>query len=161
MNKSPGKKPQPSILKLEHFLPYKLSALSNKISRIIAKTYKDKFALSVTEWRIMAVLGEFPGSSADEVSLKTQVEKSLISRSLHKLLKRHLIERAVDETDRRRQNLTLTEAGQDVYSQIVPVSYKYESLLTECLSDKEREQLDKLLNRLNEHAIEVEERKEV
>ena len=156
MTKSSSVSNRPAILKLERFLPYKLSTVSNSISRIIAETYKNKFALSITEWRIMAVLGELPGSSADEVSARTQVEKSLISRALQKLLTRELVSRQVDETDRRRQNLTLTDAGKDIYNEIVPVSYEYESLLLECLSDEEREQLVVLLNKLSAHAAEVE-----
>ena len=156
MTKSSSTNNRPAILKLDRFLPYILSKVSNNISRIIAETYKNKFALSVTEWRIMAVLGELPGSSADEVSFRTQVEKSLISRALQKLLKRELVSRQVDEKDRRRHNLSLTEAGKDIYNEIVPVSYEYESLLLECLSDDERDQLDRLLNKLNVHASEVE-----
>ena len=144
------------VLKLDRFLPYTVSALSNKISSIIAETYKDKFALSITEWRIMAVLGEHPGSSADEVSSKTEIEKSIVSRSLHKLLQRHLVAREVDSTDRRRQNLTLTETGKDVYAQIVPVSYEYEAKLLECFSNKERATFDGLIDRLYKHAIQVE-----
>lgn len=141
-----------SILKLERFLPYRISTLSNRISAIIAETYKDKFALSVTEWRIMAVLGEYPEASADEVSVKTQIEKSIISRALQKLLKRHLVLREVDEADRRRQNLRLTNTGQDVYTQIVPVSYDYEQTLLECFSLKEQQQFDALVDRLYQHA---------
>lgn len=141
-----------SILKLERFLPYRISTLSNRISGIIAQTYKDKFALSVTEWRIMAVLGEYPGASADEVSAKTQIEKSIISRSLQKLLKRNLIVREVDEADRRRQNLRLAKVGREVYKQIVPVSYEYERALLKCFSDEEREQFESLADRLYSHA---------
>jgi len=99
------------VLTLERFLPYRLSILSNRISGIIAQTYKNKFALSINEWRIMAVLGEYPGASADEVSVKVQTEKSIISRALQKLLKRQLVDREVDQTDRRRQNLKLTKTG--------------------------------------------------
>ena len=73
-----------SIITLERYLPYRLSILSNKVSSLIAETYKHKFALSITEWRIMAVLGEYPGTSADEVSSKTQIEKSILSRALNK-----------------------------------------------------------------------------
>ena len=141
-----------SILKLERFLPYRISTLSNRISGIIAETYKDKFALSVTEWRIMAVLGEYPGASADEVSVKTQIEKSIISRSLQKLLKRNLVIREVDEADRRRQNLRLSKTGQEVYAQIVPVSYDYERALLECFSKQERRQFEALVDRLYAHA---------
>lgn len=133
-------------------MPYRLSILSNRISGIIADTYRDKFALSITEWRIMAVLGEYPGASADEVSIKIQIEKSIVSRALQKLLARHLVEREVDETDRRRQNLSLTKTGLEIYKQVVPVSYEYEEQLLECFSIKERETFDKLIDRLYRHA---------
>lgn len=141
-----------AILTLERFLPYRLSILSNRISGIIAETYKDKFALSITQWRIMAVLGEYPGASADEVSAKIQIEKSIVSRALQKLLSRHLVVREVDETDRRRQNLTLTDTGEAVYREIVPVSYAYEDKLLECFNRQERALFDGLIDRLYEHA---------
>ena len=115
-------KQNPAALQLEQFLPYRVSVLSNTISSIIADTYRDKFKLTVTEWRIMAVLGEYPGFSADEVSNMIHTEKSIISRALKKLLQRSFVERQVNADDRRRQDLTLTELGQDVYRQIVPVS---------------------------------------
>lgn len=100
----------------------------------------------------MAVLGEYSGASADEVSLKIQIEKSIVSRALQKLLARHLVEREVDESDRRRQNLSLTKVGLEIYKQVVPVSYDYEEQLLECFSQKERETFDKLIDRLYEHA---------
>lgn len=146
----------PAVLTLERFLPYRLSILSNRISGVIAETYKDKFALSITEWRIMAVLGEYPGASADEVSLKVQIEKSMISRALQKLLARHLISRELDESDRRRQNLSLTKTGLEIYQQIVPVSYDYENLLQECFSKEERDVFDSLIDRLYEHTQSIE-----
>jgi len=146
----------PSVLTLERFLPYRLSILSNRISEIIAKTYRDKFALSITEWRIMAVLGEFPGSSADEVSAKIQIEKSIISRALQKLLARHLVSRKVDAADRRRQNLMLTKTGLEIYQQVVPVSYNYQDLLQDCFSDSERDVFNALIDRLYDHADTIE-----
>jgi DNA-binding MarR family transcriptional regulator len=146
---------KPSILNLERFFPYRISILSNRLSAIIAQTYKNKFALSITEWRIMAVLGEYAGSSAEEVSIKTQVEKSIVSRSISKLLNRQLVSRTVDTTDRRRQNLTLTETGEDIYSQIVPVSYAYEDRLLECFTAQERAIFDGFVDRLYQHAAKI------
>ncbi len=150
-----AKSPRSSVLTLEQYLPYRLSILSNRVSRTIAQAYKDKFGLSITEWRIMAVLGEYAGASADEVSNKTQIEKSIISRAVQKLLSRHLIHREVDSADRRRQNLVLTDIGEDVYRQIVPVSYDYEDALIDCLSSAEVEQLDSLIEKLYKHAGEI------
>ncbi len=104
----------------------------------------------------MAVLGEYPGSSADEVSVKIQIEKSIVSRALQKLLARHLVSREVDKADRRRQNLTLTKTGTEIYQQVVPVSYDYEDLLQECFSKEERDVFDSLIDRLYAHADRIE-----
>jgi DNA-binding MarR family transcriptional regulator len=142
-------------LNLDTFLPYRLSVTSNKISGIIADTYKDKFAISITEWRIMAVLGSNPGSSADEVSAKTQIEKSILSRAISKLLQRKLIEREFDEEDRRRSILTLSSTGVSVYNEVVPISYDYEQRFLACFSDEEQQQFRHLLDRLYQHAHSV------
>jgi hypothetical protein len=40
-----------------------LSILSNRIGNLISATYGSRFALSITEWRIMAVLDEYPDIS--------------------------------------------------------------------------------------------------
>lgn len=140
------------ILQLERYLPYRLSILSNRVSSRIAETYGDKFALSITEWRIMAVLGEYPGVSADEVSLKTQIEKSILSRAINKLLARHFVAREFDPADRRRSMLSLTKTGKSVYDEIVPVAYQFEQALLECFSESERKQFSELVDRLYEHA---------
>lgn len=145
------------ILTLERYLPYRLSILSNKVSGIIAQTYKHKFALSITEWRIMAVLGEYPGISADEVSAKTQIEKSILSRAISKLLQRKLIEREFDSEDKRRSVLALTKTGLSVYDEMVPISYDYEQRLLECFDKKEREQFSQLIDRFYLHAGGLEE----
>ena len=137
-------------LRLEHFLPYRLSILTNKISASIADTYRGKFGLSITEWRIMAVLGEYPKISADEVSIKTQIEKSILSRAIAKLLLRKLIEREFSKTDRRRSILTLTASGMSVYEEVVPLALQYESQLLKCFSKRECEQFSLLLERLHQ-----------
>jgi DNA-binding MarR family transcriptional regulator len=143
---------QSSLLTLERYLPYRLSILSNRTSTLVAESYKDRFGLSITEWRIMAVLGEYPGVSADEISLKTQIEKSLISRAISKLLKRNLIQRQISKEDKRRSQIELSTMGFDVYSQIVPLSLKYEQQLLSCLSLQEQEDLSNLIDRLYAHA---------
>lgn len=153
-NKVPLKntKSTAEILQLERYLPYRLSILSNRISALISETYSAKFALSITEWRIMAVLGEYPGVSADEVSLKTQIEKSILSRAISKLLHRKLLERAFDPADKRRSMLRLTETGLSVYDELVPISYDYEQQLLTCFSDSESQQFSELIDRLYAHA---------
>jgi DNA-binding MarR family transcriptional regulator len=147
---------QELTLTLERYLPYRLSILSNKISTLVAQAYKDKFALSITQWRIMAVLGEYANISADEISVKTQIEKSLISRAISHLLKRSLIERDISKEDKRRSQIALSETGYMVYAEIVPLSLQYEAKLLAALAEEEQEQLSQLIDRLYAHAERLE-----
>ena len=100
----------------------------------------------------MAVLGEYPGISADEISAKTQIEKSILSRAISKLLKRKLIERTIAEDDRRRSVITLSETGHSVYAEVVPLSYEHERDILDCLSEEEQQQFSEILDRLYKHA---------
>jgi DNA-binding MarR family transcriptional regulator len=137
------------MLELERFLPYRLSVLSNRISQAIARIYQQRFGLDVTEWRIMAVLGRFPGLSAGEVAERTAMDKVAISRGVARLLERNLITRDIHEGDRRRSVLALSSAGHEVYGEIAPLALDYEQRLLAELADEEREWLDRLLARLD------------
>ena len=143
-------------LQLEAFLPYRLSLLSNAISGAIAAVYGDKFAISMPEWRIMMILAEYPDISADEVCRRTKIEKSVVSRAVARLLKRHLISRDVDERDRRRSILRLSETGLSVYDEVMPIARDYEAKLLSDLSAEELEAFNDMIDRLMEKAARIE-----
>ena len=104
----------------------------------------------------MAVLGEEEGLSADTVSQRTQVEKSLISRALKRLIARNLVRRDTDLADARKHCLRLSHTGIEIYEQIVPVSKQYEKTLFGCLSAAEKTQFDKLINKVQAHIQNIE-----
>ena len=139
-------------LKLEDFLPYRLSLLSNTVSSSIAATYQDKFGISMPEWRIMAVLAEYPEISADQVCQRTQIEKSVVSRAVARLLNRHLLSRQFDENDKRRSILSLSTTGLAVYSEVMPVAEAFERRLLESFTALEKKSLDSLLLKLQTEA---------
>lgn len=147
-------KPSDDLL-LADFLPYRLSVLSNRISRSIADGYEGRFQLTLPEWRVMAVLGEEPDLSAGQVADRTAMDKVAVSRAVNKLLETGRIERHFANEDRRRSVLALSEIGKEVYSEIVPIALGYEAKLLEHFSEKERGQLEALLMKLNQSQIEV------
>ena len=136
-------------LDLEHFLPYRLSVLSNRISSAIAREYSQRFGLGVTEWRVMAVLGRFPGLSAGEVAKRTAMDKVAVSRAVARLLERSLIKREIHSDDRRRSVLALSEVGYSVYDEIAPMALGCEQRLVATLDDEEKAMLDRLLRKLS------------
>lgn len=138
----------PPQLVLEHFLPYRLSVLTNVVSGRIAKSYAERFQLTIPEWRIMAVLGRFPGLTAAGVVERTAMDKVQVSRGVARLLKTKRIEQRTVEGDRRARQLFLTDAGHGVYCEIVPLAQDYEQRVTASLSASERAMLDRILDKL-------------
>ncbi len=139
----------PDRLKLKAFLPYRLSVLSNQISRSISSNYEQQFSLSPAQWRIIAVLGEESDLSAAQVAKRTAMDKVTISRAVKKLLAANRLERHFSESDKRRSVLALSEQGQQIYLQIVPLALTYEAKIMQKLSNKEQKYLDYLLKKLS------------
>lgn len=140
--------PLQTMLSLPAFLPYRLSVLSNRISRTIAKLYADRFALTIPEWRVMAILGETSDVSAGEVAERTAMDKVAVSRAVARLLAAGRIERHLDPTDRRRSVLALSKAGRAIYDAVAPLALAYERRLLDSLDEDDRAALDRLLAKL-------------
>ena len=148
--------PAHAELDLEHFLPYRLSVLSNRISSAIAREYSERLSLSVTEWRVMAVIGRYPDLSAREVAERTAMDKVAVSRAVASLMSAGRLERDFDDEDRRRSVLRLSKDGLAVYDQVVPLALGFERHVLESMPEAERILLFRLLDRLDEMELRAE-----
>jgi len=135
-------------LELERFLPYRLSVLSNTISQAIAAIYERRFGLSVTEWRVMAVLGRYEDLSARAVAERTAMDKVAVSRALARLIAVGRVRRMVAPHDKRQSVLQLTAKGWKVYDQVAPLALEHERRLLAHLDHDEREWLGRILDKL-------------
>jgi len=137
-------------LKLKEFLPYKLSVLSNRISGAIANAYQDRFGITIPEWRVMAIVADSPGLSAGDVSERSEMDKVAVSRAVTRLVDSGRLERHLADDDKRRSELSLSDDGKRIYSEVVPIAKAYEAAVLSHLNDEERANLDELLNKLDE-----------
>ena len=145
----PSRTPQ---LRLREFLPYRLSVLSNTISRRIAELYDREFGLTIWQWRVMAVTGDAPGISATEIGQRTAMDKVAVSRAIAAMIQMGYLERKTSETDGRRSQLFLTPAGRDVYELIVPIALAEEQKLSGALTEDEQQELERLMGKLADAA---------
>ncbi len=135
-------------LKLENFLPYRLAVLSNTVSTTVARAYDKRFSVSIPEWRVIAVLGRFPGLSAVEVAERTFLDKVAVSRAVTKLVKSGRVDREFADADKRRSILNLTEPGKKLHDEIAQLALQFERDLLEGFSDEELEKLNHIMERL-------------
>jgi DNA-binding MarR family transcriptional regulator len=140
-------------LDLDSFMPYRLSVLTNRVSNAIARSYSERFDLSVAEWRVMAVLGQAPGLSAGEVARRTEMDKVQVSRAVTNLVRRRRVQKQSDSTDGRVTRLALTARGRAIYDEIVPEALALEQQLLAALAPRERATFDRLIEKLSDQAI--------
>ncbi len=138
----------PGSFDLERFLPYRLSVVTNRISRAFAGRYSAEFGLSIPEWRVIAVVGGFAPLSSNEICRLTEMDKAKVSRAVTRLVAAGLLSRKPDPADQRLIRLAFTKKGRKVYDAIVPRARALERELTEALEPGEREVLERVLVKL-------------
>jgi len=135
-------------LRLEDFLPYRLAVLSNTVSTTVARAYDKRFNVSIPEWRVIAVLGRFPGLSAVEVAGRTLMDKVAVSRAVTKLIKNGRIDREFADSDKRRSILNLSEDGKKLHDEIAQLALQFERDLLHGFSEEEMNNLNSVMERL-------------
>ena len=137
---------------LEDFLPYRLSITSHTVSTNIARVYEKQFGLSIPEWRVIAILGRYPGLSAVEVADRTLMDKVAVSRAVTKMIKNGRVDREFADADRRRSILNLSEEGRRVHNEIAPLALQFEQELLQNISDEDFETFNTILEQLLDKA---------
>ena len=144
---------------LEHFLPYRLSQLSNTVSQGIAQFYQQQHGLTVPEWRVMVVLGRYPGLTASQVCERTVMDKVTVSRAVKLLLDKQYLQRLNDSSDRRRRPLRVTaDRGKKVLDDVIPFALGYQHALLRSLSPDDFTTLETLMEKLLAAATQLNQR---
>ncbi len=142
------------VLRLDDFLPYRLSYTSNLVSDAIARSYQAMFGLKIPEWRLIAVIAEHDGVTQQDIVRQTRMDKVTISRAAAALEARGLIARAPNDRDGRSQLLRLTGEGAALYAQVVPKARELEARIFSKLSARDIARFRDLLATIDRAAAE-------
>ena len=137
-------------LDLDHYVPAYLTFLAGKISNSASATYRPKFGVGITDWRIMALLATEPWISAGRVCDVIGLDKAAVSRSVREMKKIGIVE--ADE-DQYRQLIALTRKGLALHDRIVKLSLQREQQLLKNFSPAERKMLINFLSRMHAQVV--------
>lgn len=143
-------------LRLDDFLPFRLSYTSNLVSDFIARSYEALFGLKIPEWRLIAVIAESTGITQQEIGQRTRMDKVTVSRAAAALSDRGLIARAPNPADGRSQLLVLTPAGDALYAQVAPKALELEAKLFARFGADELASLVAVLRRIDTATLSIE-----
>jgi len=136
-------------LDLQNFLPYQLSVLSNKISQGIASYYHQQHGITISEWRVLALLSETSDITAKELAELSQMDKVKISRTMKVLEGKGLISEKTCLADARARRYRLTRDGEKLINQVKPKAIEFENKLITGLSTKDLKLFKNCIHALN------------
>lgn len=139
------------LASVTRFYTYRLHRLSALLSRQMHDELRARYDLGLAEWRAVAVLGEFGELSLRDVARHGATDKAQVSRLLPGLIRRGYVARDAHPTDRRRASLRLTDAGRQLYAEILVLGRRRQMWLVDVLTDEERTILVDYLDRLLAH----------
>jgi DNA-binding MarR family transcriptional regulator len=144
---------EPRVLRLDAFVPYRLSIASNTVSDMIASAYRALFGLNIPEWRLITVLAEHDSISQFGLGAATRMDKVTVSRATIGLVDRGLVRRAPNLDDKRSHLLSLTAEGRTLYEQVAPKALALEDAVLAGFDRKEIDLLLAMLQRLEDAAL--------
>ena len=136
--------------RLKEFVPYLLSITSNAVSGRIALEYRQRFGLSVPEWRVMAVLGDSGPLTQRDLTRQTVMDKVAVNRACKGLEERGLASRQPNAQDGRSHLLELTESGTRMHDEIMPLALEMERRLFARFTPEEVAHVRHLLDRVRD-----------
>ena len=145
-------RPFKAELKLEDFLPFRLSVASDAVAGLITRACQERFGLTVPQWRLICVLAGEPRLTQAQLVSRTVMDKVTVSRAAQGLLKRGLVHRSDNLADGRSHVLTLSDEGLRLFSEVAPLARAYEAALIAGLAPEEVALLRRMLDRLQSAA---------
>lgn len=141
----------------DHYLPFSLTAIANRIARSASRSYLRRFGVGINEWRILSNLRVWPGITANLICQRSGLDKAAVSRSLKLLEDAGMVSASDEGGDMRRRRLKLTDKGNDLHDRLIAVALEREARLLTGFSEMERAMLLGFVARLHENAKLVQE----
>ena len=141
-----------ATLRLDDYLPYRLSVAANEVSRLVARAYEGRFGLTIPQWRIIANLADGGPATPQQIGRLAAMDKVTVSRASQGLLVRGLCRRVENGKDGRSHILALTDTGLSLYHAIAPLALAFERALIDDWSTEDVERLHAQLRTLQHKA---------
>ncbi|MEC8579250.1 MAG: MarR family winged helix-turn-helix transcriptional regulator [Pseudomonadota bacterium] len=117
------------------FTPYRLAVAAKHTSEQLARQYRDRFGISIPEWRVLVHLAHSGNTSVRDIEARVAMEKYEVSRAAKRLREAGLIERKENPEDRRLIILSLTVEGQKMMAELLPMAKAHQAELEKRLGD--------------------------
>ncbi|MGD9922540.1 MAG: MarR family winged helix-turn-helix transcriptional regulator [Pseudorhodoplanes sp.] len=137
----------PRKLILQEFLPYLLNRAGLRVGLMFSRDI-EPFDVTLPMWRVLVELWHNGEHRLGELSERTSIDMSTLSRLVVTMQRRNLVMRQRSGLDGRALSLTLTARGVALTEKIVPHALHYEDVAMEGMSARQVAMLKDLLKRV-------------
>lgn len=121
--------PKPSFKTPASFVTFRLSRLQNSLNAQAIAVLKAGTGLSLVEWRLIQILRMFENASLTQIAEHLQMDKGQLSRKIKAMVKKGLLQAAINEKDHRVHQLQLSEAAERLSEHMMPIMERRQELL--------------------------------
>lgn len=139
---------EPTDFDVMAFLPYVLNQAADRLSLEFQHTYKGKYGMLRTEWRVLFHLGRYGAMTAKEICDKAGLHKTKVSRAVSALEDKRFLERHALEHDRRHAVLSLTREGGRVFADLGRDAQAFDAQIRAQMSPEEAHVLQTCIMRI-------------
>ena len=128
-----------------------LPMLLNRSLDAIMPPYRDlfqEFGVTEQQWRVLRVLWEQKHLTSAQISILTLLPSPSLVGILDRLEKKELVKRLRSSSDRREINITITDKGRELQSEVLPKVKKIQDQIKVILTDCEWRELNKSLEKI-------------
>ncbi|MCA0043516.1 MarR family winged helix-turn-helix transcriptional regulator [Celeribacter litoreus] len=133
---------------LETFLPFLLNRAAEVTSQAFQPAYREGFGLTRSQWRVLAITGHYGAITARDICTIAHEEKSKISRAVSALTESGHLQKALGETDKRTEVLSLTEKGTTLFETLGQSALQFDRTLRAAFTPEKEAQFRALLSDL-------------
>ena len=138
---------------INEYLSFKISVLYRLMVRRSARYLNSSYDLSVAEWWTLGQLASRSPITVSEIVDATQNDKAQVSRSATSLIAKGFVEKQDNPHDKRSSLLSLTDAGRELYEEVIPIRQKTQNLLLDQLSEEEREVTERAIKKMTKYLL--------
>ena len=132
---------------LAGYLPYLLNRVARDMLRGVDRRFQ-QHGLTVSKWRVLAVLSDRGKCGFGELARLTSIEPSTLSRFIDALIREGLVRRRRSTADARTVAIALTEKGEIRFEGTLPWALDVQNKLTHQIDPKDVALLQEMLRQM-------------
>ncbi len=140
---------------LDELLNYRLLRLYAASTAPVTRLLEGRWGITRREWRLLAMMASSGALSPSMLAERADLDRARTSRAIKSLVDKRLAARATQPGDARRALVSLTNAGQRLFTEIFPEVAAINARLVATLDDAALRALDQALCGLTEKALQL------